>query len=75
MVWRSAEFEETQYYCGYDLDVITDVPSRPGRGPVVHVARAMNLSPAGANKGRSIDVRVQAYRNSAQEGSASAFAR
>jgi len=33
--------------------VITDVPSGPGRGPVVHVARSMNLSPAGSHKGIS----------------------
>ncbi|MFC9790369.1 hypothetical protein [Rhodococcus sp. NPDC127528] len=51
MGWRSAEFEETCYFCGFDLHVITDVPPAPGRGPVVHVARAMNLSPAGSNKG------------------------
>ena len=51
MGWRSSEFEETIFFCGYDLHVITDVPSVPGRGPVVHVARAMNLSPAGSHKG------------------------
>lgn len=53
MGWRSSEFEEGIFFCGFDLQVITDVPSAPGRGPVVHVARAMNLSPAGANKGVS----------------------
>ena len=51
MGWRSSEFEETIFFCGYDLHVITDVPSVPGRVPVVHVARAMNLSPAGSHKG------------------------
>lgn len=51
MGWRSSEFEETIFLCGYDLHVITDVPSVPGRGPVVYVARAMNLSPAGSHKG------------------------
>ncbi|MDV7090639.1 hypothetical protein [Rhodococcus opacus] len=53
MGWRSSEFEATIFFCGYDLHVITDVPSAPGRGPVVHVARAMNLSPAGSHKGIS----------------------
>ncbi|WP_231914186.1 hypothetical protein [Rhodococcus sp. LB1] len=51
MGWRSGEFEEVIFFCGFDLHVITEVPSAPGRGPVVHVSRAMNLSPAGANKG------------------------
>ncbi|MFG1782647.1 hypothetical protein ACGFIU_09415 [Rhodococcus oryzae] len=49
--WRSAEFEETCYFCGFDLHVITDVPAAPGLGPVVHLARAMNLTPAGSHKG------------------------
>ncbi|MGW0177215.1 hypothetical protein ACWDUM_25600 [Rhodococcus sp. NPDC003322] len=51
MGWRSTEFEESCYFCGYDLHVITDVPSAPGLGPVVHVVRAMNLTPAGSHKG------------------------
>ncbi|MGW4479455.1 hypothetical protein [Rhodococcus triatomae] len=51
MGWRSAGFEETCVFCGYDLHVITDVPSAPGGAPVVHVVRAMNLTPAGSHKG------------------------
>ncbi|WP_317762071.1 hypothetical protein [Rhodococcus opacus] len=57
---RSPEFEETMFFCGFDLHVVTDVPSAPGRGPVVHVARAMNLAPAGSNKGISGLPAVQA---------------
>ncbi|KXF50720.1 hypothetical protein AXA44_18255 [Rhodococcus sp. SC4] len=53
MGWRSPEFEETMFFCGFDLHVVTDVVSAPGQLPVVHVARSMNLSPAGSNKGLS----------------------
>lgn len=63
MGWRSAEFEETCYFCGYDLHVVTDVPAAPGLGPVVHVARAMNLTPAGSHKGEGGLPAVQALGN------------
>ncbi|MGO4202776.1 hypothetical protein AB4Z09_13690 [Rhodococcus sp. TAF43] len=53
MGWRSASFEESIYFCGYDLHVITDVPPTPGPRhlPVPHIARAVSLAPAGSNKG------------------------
>ncbi|WP_280763155.1 hypothetical protein [Prescottella agglutinans] len=53
MGWRSASFEESMYFCGYDLHVITDVPTTPGPRhlTVPHLARAMSLAPAGSNKG------------------------
>jgi hypothetical protein len=63
MGWRSAEFEETCYFCGYDLHVITDVPAAPGLGPVVQVARAMNLTPAGSHKGEGGLPAVEALRD------------
>ncbi len=64
MGWRSSQFEETCYFCGFDLHVITDVPKAPGRGPVVHVVRAMNLTPAGSNKGVGGLAAVQALGES-----------
>ncbi|MFC9841361.1 hypothetical protein ACFVKB_47595 [Rhodococcus sp. NPDC127530] len=33
MGWLSAEFEETMYFCGFDLQGVTDVPPRPGPWP------------------------------------------
>ncbi|MDH6279882.1 hypothetical protein M2280_001091 [Prescottella agglutinans] len=53
MGWRSATFEDSMHFCGYDLHVITDVP--PTTGPqhklVPHLARTLFLAPAGSNKG------------------------
>ena len=69
MGWRSAEFEETVYFCGFDLHVVTDVPSALGRYhlPVPHVAQAVNLSPAGTNKGSSGLPAVEAARGADPE--------
>lgn len=53
MGWRSATFEDSMHFCGYDLHVITDVPptTGPRHNPVPHLARTLFLAPAGSNKG------------------------
>ncbi|WP_246782673.1 hypothetical protein [Rhodococcus maanshanensis] len=64
MGWRSPEFEETPCFCGFDLHVITDVPSAPGRAPAVHIVRALNLTAAGSHKGIGGLAAVQALGES-----------
>jgi len=53
--WRSASQDETEFFCGYDAHVITDVAVEPASAPghlqVPHVARSAVLAPAGTHKG------------------------
>jgi hypothetical protein len=53
MGWRSASFGESEYYNGYEGHVVTDVPASPGphNSEVPHIARALNLMPAGSHRG------------------------
>lgn len=48
---RSAGATETSIYVGYEAHVVTDVPAKPGTGPVPHVARSMHLVRAGFHRG------------------------
>ncbi len=48
---RSAGFNETEYYLGYEAHVVTDVPAKPGAGPVPHVVRGLHVTRAGYNRG------------------------
>lgn len=50
MGWRSASFGESEIYLGYEAHVVTDVPGRD-RAEVPHVARALDLEPAGSHRG------------------------
>ncbi|WP_254622646.1 hypothetical protein [Rhodococcus sp. W8901] len=50
MGWRSASFGESEIYLGYEAHVVTDIPGR-GHMQVPHVARALDLEPAGSHRG------------------------
>ncbi|TQF69217.1 hypothetical protein FK531_10735 [Rhodococcus spelaei] len=48
---RSAGFGQTEIYIGFEAHVVTDVPSKPGAGPVPHVARGLHVTRAGYHRG------------------------